>query len=596
MRKKTDILSQYYQAELSYLRIAGKNFAERHPEIAKRLDISSVESADPQVERMLESFAFLTGKLQYQIDSQFPKFAKDLLDVIYPPIVRPTPSVTMVKFDIDTKRAVNAAGTHIPKGTTLYTQLQNNHENIQFFFATCSDIDLWPLEIANVDVVSRDDVFTKDANFNNADKSIYYLKISLIWFGNEQTKQPNSLRFFMNGDQLFKSNLLASILLCETPVIFSQNCNYHKTQKIHPIGLNEDESLFPYPKSVFRGFRLLHEYFYYPDKFCGFIVDIPDNITLNKDICIYVPISDFLQLPFNEKPLLLHAVPAVNLFHKTTDPFRLTHTQNSYDLIADSRRSSFTEIYSIECLYQIDQTTNEVTKLQPFFARNDNSNSNNRKTYWIAERENSSFSDSAGSNIKISFVDRNFNFNEPANKIFYADVLCTNRSKAESIQGYTKLQADLSLPVKSIYCLHRPTPQKPPLETGEALWGAISMLSLNSVPFVDCSTEKIKNILFIFADSLASPLKNEIFAISKIASKNSSRLYRNDQWNGFIRGTTISIEFDDSIQNRGIPLSLILANFFSAYTGINSYVELITKIENFREKKWPIKFGTHNYL
>lgn len=595
MTKKTDILSQYYQAELSYLRTAGKNFAEKHPEIAKRLDISQRESADPQVERMLEGFAFLTGKLQYQIDSQFPKFAKNLLEVIYPPIVRATPSVTMVKFDIDMKRATNASGANIPKGTILYTQFQP-YENTVFSFSTCSDIDLWPIEIIDIDVVSKDEVRANNDIISNSDKSVYYLKISLSWFGNKQTPQPKMLRFFINGDQLFKSNLLSLILLCENNVIFSQKDSYYKTQAISPIGINDNESLFPYPKSVFRGFRLLHEYFYYPDKFCGFSVEMPEGIIFDKDIFLYVPISDIIQLPSNEHPLMLHTVPVVNLFYKTTDPLRLAHTQNSYDLIADSRRNAFTEIYSIDNVYQIDQFTNEVKKVQSFFSRNCVHEKNDEAIYWIAESENSSLSNSLGQNMKISFVDRNCNFKEPANKIFYADVLCTNRHKAELIPGYTKLQIESSLPVKSIYCIHRPTAQKPPIDNCATLWAAISMLSLNAIPFVSDTQDKIKYILSIFADSASSPLKNEIFAINKITSRNSSRLYNNDQQHGFIRGTTISVEFDSTLQNKGIPLSLILSNFFSVYTEINSYVELITKIDNGREKRWPIKFGMHNYL
>ena len=67
-KKDIDILSEYYQYELSYLRTAGSDFAARFPKIARRLDISSHESSDPQIERMIESFAFLTGKLQKQID------------------------------------------------------------------------------------------------------------------------------------------------------------------------------------------------------------------------------------------------------------------------------------------------------------------------------------------------------------------------------------------------------------------------------------------------------------------------------------------------------------------------------------------------
>ena len=64
IKNDIDILSEYYQYELSYLRSAGSDFARKYPKIARRLDLSHNESSDPQIERLIESFAFLSGKLQ----------------------------------------------------------------------------------------------------------------------------------------------------------------------------------------------------------------------------------------------------------------------------------------------------------------------------------------------------------------------------------------------------------------------------------------------------------------------------------------------------------------------------------------------------
>ena len=53
----------YYLRELEWLRVEGASFAKRYPNIASRLDIGLAESADPHVERLIESVAFLTGRV-----------------------------------------------------------------------------------------------------------------------------------------------------------------------------------------------------------------------------------------------------------------------------------------------------------------------------------------------------------------------------------------------------------------------------------------------------------------------------------------------------------------------------------------------------
>ena len=62
-------LREYYQRELTYLRKMGRTFAQRYPKVASRLELGPDECADPQVERLIEAFSFLTARIQHQIDS-----------------------------------------------------------------------------------------------------------------------------------------------------------------------------------------------------------------------------------------------------------------------------------------------------------------------------------------------------------------------------------------------------------------------------------------------------------------------------------------------------------------------------------------------
>ena len=59
---------RYYEAEMRYLREAGKEFAQAFPDRARELDLDRVGERDPHIERLFEGFAFLMGRLRHKID------------------------------------------------------------------------------------------------------------------------------------------------------------------------------------------------------------------------------------------------------------------------------------------------------------------------------------------------------------------------------------------------------------------------------------------------------------------------------------------------------------------------------------------------
>ena len=85
-----DDLVDYYRREMSYLRESGDHFAQRYPKVAQRLSFNGSESKDPHTERLLESFAFLTARVQREIDREFPMAAMAVLENICPNLTQPS--------------------------------------------------------------------------------------------------------------------------------------------------------------------------------------------------------------------------------------------------------------------------------------------------------------------------------------------------------------------------------------------------------------------------------------------------------------------------------------------------------------------------
>lgn len=374
IKKNLEILSEYYQNELSYLRSAGRDFALHYPKIAKRLDLNEHESSDPHMERLLESFAFLTGKLQKQIDDQFPEIATTLLNMLYKPLLLPIPSCVMVNFDIDITRATQAVGTILPKGTNLQAPSDSGEV---CRFRTAHDVQFWAIDIESVEVISRSDIPTYYG------RSLHYIKLN---FKSEtKDEHPKKLRFYLASNALLKSKIYAAIFSNDERVIYQKDDVFEFLSGAKPVGCDPEDSLF-YDSSVcFSGFRLLQEYFAFYEKFYGFDIELPNNIDITDHFSLLIPISYSISSELLPKNFAMYATPAINLFPKVSEPLHMDYRQVDYPLVADYRQYNSHEIYTIEKMVEVRADDNSETEVPEFFECN--CMLRNNGIFWTSQRK-----------------------------------------------------------------------------------------------------------------------------------------------------------------------------------------------------------------
>ena len=117
-----DELLLYYEQELDYLRKMAVQFADKHPKVASRLVLEPTQCEDPHVERLLEAFAFLAARVHLKIDDEFPEISEALLTVIYPQLVRPVPSMSIVEFQLDSEKGKLTSGLPIERNSLLHSR------------------------------------------------------------------------------------------------------------------------------------------------------------------------------------------------------------------------------------------------------------------------------------------------------------------------------------------------------------------------------------------------------------------------------------------------------------------------------------------
>jgi type VI secretion system protein ImpG len=197
-----DELLLYYERELDYLRKMAVQFAERNPKVAARLALEPAKCEDPHVERLLEAFALLAARVHLKLDDEFPEISEALLTVVYPQLVRPIPSMSIVEFQLDPEKGKLTTGLPIARGAVLHSRPVGG---VPCTFRTCYDTALWPITVAAAEwrAPSRLQPAVRSADSNGA------LRIELRSAPdvNFQDLKIGRLRFYLDGE----SGLISSL-------------------------------------------------------------------------------------------------------------------------------------------------------------------------------------------------------------------------------------------------------------------------------------------------------------------------------------------------------------------------------------------------
>jgi type VI secretion system protein ImpG len=606
-REHFEQMLDYYQQEMIYLRRAGAQFVAQYPKIAQNLNMSESGSADPHVQRLIESFAFLTGRLQKELDNRYVQFTNTLLGVLYPQFVSPFPSASIASFRLSPHLGKPTAGYTVPRGTPLFTEAQ---EKKVCRFQTTYPVELWPFEVSDVLVMNVDESPISPLLL----ESQWLLKIRIRRYdGAMDELTPSFLRFHLAGDSLTTQCLYDSLFSYlpnkPTPIFIHPDSLESPRElpagSLKPVGFDPDEALVPYPHKTLDAYRLLHEFFVFPDKFK--FMDILNFSTMGAKefLDIYIPMADRTRtdkLRINKSNFLLGCTPIINLFPKISEPIDLNYQSVSYRLVGDQRNEDTTEIHSILKVVAAKAGGQETEVFAPYFSYDFDVEAKDNGLFWNATRSPSEAQGIPGTEVFLSFVDYNFTPQEPGNQTVYAYTLCTNRDLATYVPSGAVLQVDGIIPSAIITCLERPTPEISPSLDGESQWRLISQLSLNHLGLSGGQKAilALKELLQLYSGFNKNKSHPEINALQEINYTPVMRRRGVDAWRGFVQGLSISLTINEAPYSGqgGYALASVLNEFFSLYVALNSFTELTLKSTQSDGvwKQWPAQIGSQPLL
>ena len=601
-----DELLPYYERELKFIRQMAGEFAQKYPKVAGRLLLEpDKECEDPHVERLIQAFALLAGRIHHKLDDEFPEITEALLDALYPHYLRPVPPMGIAQFQLDPSQSAVPAATRVPSGTPIHSKADGGHF---CSFRTCYPVDLWPVRVTGASV----SVTNRFAGAGLAADTAAVIRIGIECLGGlEFGKLPiESIRFYLSGESaavhtlyefLFVNSL--RVTLRALPAKDGAPQAILPPASLRQAGLTAAEGILPYSDRSFLGYRLLQEYFAFPEKFFFFDLTGLDRLA-KSDFGGALEILISLKEPEQKHRLIaleqsvgidtfqLGCTPMVNLFERIAEPIRISQTKAEYRIIPDQHRQSSTEVYSVDRVTSTASYLEEPQRYEPFYSLRHGLQDETQKRFWYTHRRPSfRKSGDKGTEVYISLVDLDFKPALPPVEMLTLRVTCTNRDLASRLKftgEFGELEPE-GVALLRARCVRRPTEAgRLPLRGG-LQWRLISHLSLNHLSIVEKGREALQEILQLYDFSNDPVVRKQIAGIADVTSRACVCRVTSETGVAFCRGTDVTIEFDeDQYVGTGVfLLSSVLERFLGLYSAVNSFSRLSVRTKKGVLKQWP---------
>lgn len=584
-------VNDYYLRELNALRVDGAEFARKNPGLSSYL---AKEGQDPDVERLLEGFAYLSGRIRQQLDEELPEVSHSLVQLLWPNYVRPVPSYTIVQFEPlrDTEQ-----NQHVAKKVQLLSQAVEGESACKF--QTRCDMTLMPLKFSGVEYNQQ------------GRKALLEWTFSATSMANMSEISFVPVRLYLSGSKFMAYELYMYLDRYIDSILVSLEDDdgevLHELQlpasAVSPVTFDRAETMTPYPKNVFDGYVALQEYFCYQDRYL-FVelqqlekIGAVDEMILKQATQFRVSMILSKPLQTSIRPTIddfsLYCVPAINLFETDAVPIRKMKTEDEYIVLPSELHKDKCEVFSLESVRGWLPSKNLYQDYHPFESFLDEGA---EIEYYSSRVKLSRNGERTHTYIRFASSSGVFDEIEHYNATVSVKLLTTNkdvpsRLRLGDISALDPMSNMNHLDFKNITI---PSISYPPPIGGDFLWRVISNMSLNFLSLENIDT--LRNILQTYDFFGAYDAKQRektammLSGLMKIEHHTSDMIHE-----GYpMRGIETHLHIDPK-KFTGVGeaylFCTVLNDFFALYSNINSFHRLVAHIENYETFSWKPKTG-----
>lgn len=581
------MFNKYYQDELAYLRELGREFAQAYPTLAPMLADRGV---DPDVERLLEGVAFLTGRIRQKLDDELPEFIHSLASLLFPHLARPLPSASILEI---VPLAAALREVHVvPAGTEFASRPV---DGVACTFRSTTACTLAPVVIENV-------------RLEALPGGKQQLCIDLRSSGGAPLANvmPDALRLHFTGETHVAHALLVGVLRNATDVVLVSSAQPRAQVRelslgargIRWVGFEEEEALLPLSRHVFPGYRLLEEYYVLPAKFAFVDVgDVKRMGQLDKEATrATVAIRFDRALPptirVTAQNVRLHCVPIVNVFETTADPIRMTPARERFIVRPAGLPFSHGEVYAMTRVQAILRGSTTRITVPPFYEFAHVGTPEHG--YYATHLSPSVTGD--GADVSIAFGSAEGDHTILDADTVSMDILATNRGAATALRpGDVSVHTASTPPFVTFSNIGAVTPHVPAPMGRELQWRAVAHTALGlralTEPDVLRAVIDVYNVHAIVDRQAARANELRVAAIRDVRVRPEERLHRG----AVVRGVAIDLDLDeDGFGGEGdlLIFSAVLDRLFAEYVSINSFARTTCRtLRSKLELSWPPRSG-----
>ena len=620
-------LLEYYNRELLYIREMGAEFATAYPRIAARLGMDGIECADPYVERLIESFAFLAARVQLKLDARHPDFTQHLLEMVYPHVLTPVPSCAIVELQPNPAESSLKDGYRVARGTALRAELASG-DYTSCEFRSAHDLTLWPITVAEAKYVVGTATFA--AAGTRLDPRVRAaIRLELRTEGEIPFAELpiHSLTFFVYATadlagKIYEQLMANSAGVAVRPAGSDRGATVLPAGSMRPLGFDDAESLFPVGLRTFQGYRLLQEYFAFPERFLFFTVDglgsaLRESAATSLELFLLLDRSvPDLDNALDASQFRLNCTPVVNLFPRALDRIHVAPHDTEHHVVPDRSRPMDFEIFTVDRVVGVGSGGESLAEVLPLYSTEHRTSDSDAHSYYTLQRRPRLASERQrrtgartnylGAECYLSVVDSRQR--ELTGEIRQLDVTahCTNRDLPIGL-GFGKSRLEFAIeggaPVRGARCIAGPTAPRPSPAFGDTAWRLIGQLSLNYLSLTDTDDEKgaemLRHLLGLYADPNDPVARRQIEGVRSVNHRPVIRRIPGAGPITYGRGLQVSLLLDDaSFEGLGtLRLAAVLEAFFGRYVSINSFVETrLVSASRGDIKQWPVRTGSRQIL
>ncbi len=583
------MFNKYYQEELAFLRDMGEEFAAAHPEVAHML---SGAGSDPDVERLLEGFAFLTGRIRQRLDDDLPELTHTLIRLLWPHYLRPIPALSILQL---TPRPGALRGGEVVKRGTEIDSIPV--EGTPCHFRTTREVEVWPIELAEARV---------DEPAGAAPRLT--LRIRPLDGAALAALGLDRLHLFLHGEPAEVYALYDLLTRRATGVAMEARTGGRATTRreldattIVAAGFAEEEPLFPYPSNAFPGFRLLQEYFALPAKFLAVELTglATERLGEAEEWVVEIPFRRGAEeaVRVDADNLRLFCTPVANLFAHRADPIRIDQERASYRVRPEGDDPRHYEVYSVDRVVGWEQGSGRERVYEPFysFSRRMAAADGEAAYYDLHLVESVA---SRGAETYLSLVTPGGM--APAETVA-VELTCTNRRLPSRLGvGEIHVPTATSPEFATFANLTRVTPSVPP-PLGDGLhWRLISHLTLNHLPMA--SADALRGVLELYNAQArvdrqaAAAHRLRLESIREVRSSSADHLFKGV----VVRGSEVEVTLDeDGFAGDGdvALFGRLLSELFALLSTLNAFTRLTVRGARHGEiYQWPARLGQQTLL